>query len=326
MGLPADMSAWVVSDGTRGMEVQSLALARALGIDPVIKRIRPSPLLRAFPAWGRCRMIPPSAGGDQLTPPWPDLVIGCGRRNAGAVLSVKARSGGHSFAVQIQDPRIDPAHFGALIVPEHDPARGDNVIVTTASLNGLASLDLRAEAKRFDRLVQPLPGPRVLVAVGGATRRQKIEDALVDRFIGNLERLIDSGCGLMITASRRTPERLVQALAELGEEEAAACFWNGEGENPYFGFMGAADAIVVTSDSVNMVSEACSSGKGVYVADLLAPAGRIAVFHENLRKRGLTRPFDGYVEPFLYEPLQDAEAAAARVRSMLEGHLDQRDR
>ena len=103
MSLPAEMAAWVVSDGARGMEVQSIALARALGIEPVIKRIRPSPLLRAFPGLGSWRIIPPSAGGDALTPPWPDLVIGCGRRNAGAVLSIKARSGGHSFAAQIQD-------------------------------------------------------------------------------------------------------------------------------------------------------------------------------------------------------------------------------
>ncbi|WP_193173233.1 mitochondrial fission ELM1 family protein [Nisaea nitritireducens] len=326
MSLPADMSAWVVSDGTRGMEVQSVALARALGMDPVIKRIRPSTLLRAFPALGSWRVVPPSAGGDPLGPPWPDLVIGCGRRNAGAVLSVKGRSGGHSFAVQIQDPRIDPALFDALIVPEHDPGRGDNVIVTTASLNSLATMDLPAEAKRFSHMIQPLPGPRVLVAVGGATRRQKVEDAMVDRFVGNLEQLIDSGCGLMITASRRTPERLVEALFALGENEAAACFWNGEGENPYLGFIGAADVIVVTSDSVNMVSEACSSGKGVYVADLLVPSGRIAAFQENLRSRKLTRPFDGHVEPFLYEPLNDAVSAAEALRPMLERHLERRHR
>ena len=119
--------------------------------------------------------------------------------------------------------------------------------MTTASLNGLASLDLRAEAKRFGSLFDPLPGPRVLVAVGGPTRRQQVDDALADRFMDNLERLIDSGCGLMITASRRTPERLVAALSRLGDEETAACFWNGEGDNPYFGFVGAADAIVVTS-------------------------------------------------------------------------------
>ena len=48
--------------------------------------------------------------------------------------------------------------------------------------------------------------------------------------------------------------------------------WDGEGENPYFGLLGLADFLVVTCDSVNMVSEAASTGKPVYVADL--PGGR----------------------------------------------------
>lgn len=320
MSPPDKLSVWIVSDGTRGMEVQSIALARALGADPVVKRIRPAPWLRVFPALGAWRAVPPAAGGDPLSPPWPDLVIGCGRRTAGAVLAVKARSGGRSFAVQIQDPRVDPGQFDALVVPEHDPVRGANVILTTGSLNALAVTDLKAEAARIAPLIRSLPGPRVLVAVGGPTRRQRVDPALADRFAGDLERLIDSGCGLMMTASRRTPERLAEALKALADAEPAALLWDGTGDNPYFGFLGAADAIVVTSDSVNMTSEACSSGKGVYVADLLDLSGRIGTFQKTLRERGLTRPFAGHVEPFLYEPLHDAEMAAEEVLGLLARH------
>src|SRR3546814_5644221 len=40
------------------------------------------------------------------------------------------------------------------------------------------------------------------------------------------------------------------------------------GENPYFAYLGLADAILVTADSVNMVCEAASTGKPVYVIDL----------------------------------------------------------
>ncbi|UUX51567.1 mitochondrial fission ELM1 family protein [Nisaea acidiphila] len=316
MSLPAGATAWIVSDGTRGMEVQSLALARALGLDPVVKRIRPAPWLRAFPSLGCCRAVPSSAGGDTLAPPWPDLVIGCGRRNAGAVLSIKARSRGRSFAVQIQDPRLDPALFDALVVPEHDPVRGANVVLTTGSLNGIFALDLKNEAKRFEDLIGKLPTPRVLVSVGGPTRRSRVDPALADRFAENLKRLMDSGGGLMMTTSRRTPDHLVRALRELADDSESALLWNGEGENPYLGFLGAADTIVVTSDSVNMTSEACSTGKGVYVADLLRPSGRIGIFQRTLPARGLTRPFSGEAAPFAYDPLRDAELAADGVRRL----------
>jgi hypothetical protein len=39
-------------------------------------------------------------------------------------------------------------------------------------------------------------------------------------------------------------------------------------ENPYFGFLGLADSIIVTGDSMSMVAEACATRKPVYIFDL----------------------------------------------------------
>ena len=47
-----------------------------------------------------------------------------------------------------------------------------------------------------------------------------------------------------------------------------AFIWDGSGANPYFGMLGAADAIVVTADSVSMISEAAATGKPVYIVEL----------------------------------------------------------
>ena len=49
--------------------------------------------------------------------------------------------------------------------------------------------------------------------------------------------------------------------------------WDGAGKNPYFAMLGWADAILVTADSVSMLSDACTTGKPVY----LIP--RMAVIH-----------------------------------------------
>lgn len=314
----SDLAVWIVSDGTRGMQVQAEALAGALGVTPVVKLIRPSPLLRAFPRLGRCRLVPPSAGGDPLLPPWPDLVIACGRRNAGAALAVKARSGGRTLLVQIQDPRLDPRLFDLLVIPEHDPTRGANVVLTQGSLNRLAEADLAGETACFAATIDPLPRPRVMVAVGGATRRQPVDPQRAAALLADLARLADSGAGLMITTSRRTPDDLADRLGDLAARHGAA-LWRGDGANPYLAFLGAAEAIVVTSDSVNMVSEACSTGKPVLVADLVAPKGRIAAFLDGLASRGLTRPFAGRIERYDYAPLDDAAVAGAAVRRLLEG-------
>ncbi|MEZ5919300.1 MAG: ELM1/GtrOC1 family putative glycosyltransferase [Alphaproteobacteria bacterium] len=69
-----------------------------------------------------------------LEPPWPDLLIASGRKSIAASRYIRKMSGGKTLTVQIQDPRTNPAQFD-LAVPAHDPTRGENVLVTTASPN-----------------------------------------------------------------------------------------------------------------------------------------------------------------------------------------------
>ena len=47
---PQQPLAWVLTDGTVGMRIQCLGLAKTAGLLPVIKHIHPSWLLRALPA------------------------------------------------------------------------------------------------------------------------------------------------------------------------------------------------------------------------------------------------------------------------------------
>ena len=73
--------------------------------------------------------------------------------------------------------------------------------------------------------------------------------------------------------------------------------WDGAGENPYFAFLALADAIVVTEDSVNMVTEAAGTGKPVYVQSLAGRSSRLSRFHRLMQERGVTRPFEGNSRP-----------------------------
>ena len=96
-----------------------------------------------------------------------------------------------------------------------------------------------------------------------------------------------------------------------------AIIWDGTGDNPYFGFLGLADAIVVTGDSVNMVTEAAGTGKPVFVQALKGRSTRLACFHRLMRERGATRPFEGRLETWTYAPINDTELVASAVRRAL---------
>ena len=95
-----------------------------------------------------------------------------------------------------------------------------------------------------------------------------------------------------------------------------AYIWEGEGENPYRGLLGLADALVVTCDSVNMATEAAATGKPLYVVMFEAASDRVESFHKDLRESGHARVFEGEIdfswhpEPLLETPRIAAEIAA----------------
>jgi mitochondrial fission protein ELM1 len=99
-------------------------------------------------------------------------------------------------------------------------------------------------------------------------------------------------------------------------------FWDGRGENPYFGYLGLADAVIVTADSVTMISEAAATGKPVHVAALEGGSAKFRRFHAAMQEAGVTRPFAGRLEDWRYEPLDEAARIATEVRRRLElaGH------
>ena len=89
---------------------------------------------------------------------------------------------------------------------------------------------------------------------------------LIKKFIESLHNLQrNTNSQLLITTSRRTNQRLIKSLkSELGRNNYIY-EWSSGDKNPYLALLAMGDAIVVTGDSVSMCSEACSTGKPVYI-------------------------------------------------------------
>ena len=144
---------------------------------------------------------------------------------------------------------------------------------------------------------------------GGGDRRVA---GFGDRAVSGQD-LAQRGFGLAITTSRRTgAAATAQLRARL--EPLGAYIWDGKGENPYFGLLALADVVIVTSDSVSMVSEAAFSGKPVHVFELEGGSAKFARFHQALRDAGISRPFRGAIERWVYTPPDDTARAAAEIR------------
>lgn len=66
-----------------------------------------------------------------------------------------------------------------------------------------------------------------------------------------------------------------------------------------------------------MVSEACYTGRPVYVAKLEGRSRRFDALHQSLQEAGYTRPFDCTLETWEYAPLDENQRIAAIVRERM---------
>jgi uncharacterized protein len=311
---------WCLTDGRPGMENQAVGLAEAMGLKPVVKRVflkTPwrilTPHLMAFKRYAF------TDGSDPVTPPWPDILIATGRPSILPSLYVKGQSGGRAFTVQLQDPVSLRWRFDRIVAPAHDGLTGENAIVMDGALHRINPERLAAEAPRWAEAFAAIPAPRISVLLGGDNSRYKFGEAEVRKLGRQLKALAGQGHGLLVTGSRRTGEATLAAL----REELAGCaafISDGTGNNPYFGMLAHADAFIVTCDSVNMVTEACSTGKPVHVVKL-PPKGRapgerdkFARFQRSLVESGRIRFFDGRIETWVYEPLREMERVARLIQ------------
>ena len=290
---------WVISDGTKGMEVQALGLAEQLSPAPQLIRTGPLPSLsRHFPSLARQGLCPmPKALRQALNAPnvpdsTPDIVITCGRRHAGLSLMMR-RFGNNSDrgrikTIHIQNPHLPSEYFDWLIVPSHDDLRGDNVLVSLGSLNRLDTL--MRQNPPPPKAVKALEGRKIAVLIGGSNRRYRVQAQDYHRFgtsLADIASMTESA--LLLIPSRRANCEAQEAMrAPLAN--TPHWWWDGTEPNPYPWILRQADAVIVTADSVNMTSEAVSSGKPVHTAELRPESGRIARFHKIMQEAGYTKP------------------------------------
>ncbi|HJP98586.1 MAG TPA: mitochondrial fission ELM1 family protein [Rhodanobacteraceae bacterium] len=307
-------TAWVISDGAAGNERQALALTAALGASA---RVLALPL-RAPWAWIAPRRFP---GGrlalsmrdrPGFAPPWPDVAIGCGRSAALLTRMLRGLSRGDCYTVQVLDPRIDPRHWDAVVAPGHDRLHGANVLTTVGSLNPIDDAWLASGREAFPDFAA-FPRPRTALLVGGPRHGIEFDGAFLRRLVDVVTALARDG-SVLATTSRRTPAAFAESLRD--RLASLPCtFWNGEGANPYPGVLAWADCIVVTPDSVNMLSEACATGVPVHTASTAPLPDKLARFHAALRERGLL------VEPGAARadvpPLRETQAIAAELRERM---------
>ena len=312
------LTIWAVSDGRSGIENQALGLAEAVArkvmADVVVKRVGWRGRLGRLPAL--MNLFPKRALSDQsdtFEAPWPDLWIAAGRATLPLSIRMGRWSEGRTFVVQIQDPRLPTRMFDLVAPPKHDRLTGENVFPIIGSPHRVTTARMVKELARFRERIDPLPEPRVAVMVGGKSKAFDLSPARAETIARELDLALEQeGASLLMTFSRRTPEKSKAILRERLSHRPGF-IWDGEGPNPYFALLAAADFIAVTEDSINMAAEAASTGKPVFIIEMDGDQRRKRLFHADLEARGAARPFGGSFYRWTYEPLRETDRLAEEI-------------
>ena len=322
---------------------QVLAVAEVLGWPFATKEIGYGPLAR-LPNWllGRSLLGLTPAARAVLVPPWPALVIAAGRRSLPVVRWLKRRQPA-TFLVQLMWPG-SARGLDLIAVPAHDRLPEWPQLVRTQGVpHRITAARLAEAAAALAPRLADLPRPWIACLIGGSNRPvpfTRADAAALGRQANALARA--RAGSLLITSSRRTDARWLPALLGTLEGPRLVHRWTPRtpdrsrdgsfddrpetSDNPYLGLLGAADAIIVTADSASMCTEACATGKPVFLFHPAAGVStRIARLHAALESQGCLHPLGSAWPERRPPPLNPADAVADAIRARLCA-TDQRSR
>ncbi|GJL95975.1 MAG: hypothetical protein DHS20C05_23800 [Hyphococcus sp.] len=312
---------WVLTDGKIGDDVQCLAVAEALAPDFDKRVITPRAPWVWMAPWGPIdpRDAPSNPDSPIAKGPgngWPNLVVASGRRAIPYARAVKKVSNGKCFVVIMKDPRVSPSSVDLIWAPVHDKLTGANVVTTLTSPHGLA----RPIADARDTPTGPiseLAKPMLGVVLGGPSGGARFDDVIADDLIAKIRHAKGNFASLALTPSRRTPDAFLKTLKN-ALTATDTFIWDRSGDNPYVDILAHSDALIVTADSHNMMSEAVSTGAGVYAFRPPGLAKKMAWFVDALESKGAVRNLEKCdVEPIRTTPIDATDEIVEAIKQLL---------
>ncbi|MEM7547663.1 MAG: ELM1/GtrOC1 family putative glycosyltransferase [Pseudomonadota bacterium] len=260
---PADVAPliWLLLGRNHGDNTQARTLAE-LVCGRIDGSVREWPLshnlLREVPNDWLGRSLRTLRNAPAFSLPWPDMVIGVGRRNVPAARWIAAESGGKTKLVWLGRPRAALHYF--------------DLVLATAQY-GLG------DAPNLHRLSLPFSpaqpaiagGTRRLVMLGGPSWSARITTAYLDEF-ARIAGVAGTG-RLSVITSPRSPAGAATYLGDRLGKNTEIYDWARDGgqPNPYRTWLAEAESCVLSGDSVSLLSDAVGTGRPVTVVPAPPP-------------------------------------------------------
>ena len=310
------LKALLLTEGMHGMISQVEGMAKALNTEYSHKIVRLS-----FP-WN---LIPP-----KLTPvsqivlkdkiyitenEIPDIIISCGRKSVIPSIFLKKKNS-KIFTIHIQDPKVSFKNFDAIVAPDHDNLKGDNIYTSKGAIHYITEEEI-SKAKEY--LVDKIKSKKIVsLILGGPNKYYSFNfDQIISIFNQIKSIFVSSGYKVIIIPSMRTPKETINlAMREMG---SCGYVVNKVDKQAYLSAYALANYIIVTCDSTSMISEAATSGKPIFIAHMKAKKNnyRFKRFFELFKQLGITRDLGEKVENWTYNKHNEAQRIALEIKNKI---------
>ena len=301
---------WLLTEGAHGMISQVEGLASAMNATFDHKTVKLKNIFKFIPP----KFSPKSKSVfnfSELTKssnPLPDYLISCGRKSVIPNIVLKSyfkNLYNHNIKnIHIQDPKISSNNFDYIIAPEHDnPLEGNNIIRSVGALHYVTEKEVE-NSNHEEKLV-------VSIILGGPNKYYLFSENEIKKFIFKITQAKNNITKINIIGSRRTPLQLFENIKKKFNTNIFNYDFSLKKEN-YLKLMSEASHIVVTSDSISMISEAAITGKPIYVAELIKNKNdyRFQRFVSLFEKLGIIRRLDQTLDYWTYEKLYETKRIA----------------
>jgi len=223
-----------------------------------------------------------------------DFVVSCGSSTAG--LNYLLSSDYQAKSVVVLKPGIHSMNrFDLVVLPQHDKKKSyeakNNVIFTKGAPNLIdakyAAVQSELLLKRFSHLKKG-NNFKIGFLLGGDTKGYYFDERNIKMVIHQIKEVAEElNAHILITTSRRTPASIENMLSrEFKRYEKCPLLIIANKNNPegaVGGIIGLSDVVLVSGDSVSMISEAASSGKKTVVFPAQRKISASGKVHKHVR-------------------------------------------
>ena len=299
----------LLTEGMHGMISQVEGLAKALNLEFIHEKIE----LNNF--W---KMIPP-----KLTPVKNfvfkndmskkfNVVISCGRKSVIPSIFLKKRFRNKIMNIHIQDPKVLLNNFDFVIAPEHDGLEGKNVLKSKGAIHYLTEKELE---ENIDYLKPRIKKKKVIVFIaGGPNKYYDFHNEIINKiFTKTKKNFINKGYQLIFIPSIRTPQRIIDKARNFFDDSHIII--PDIDKKAYLSSLRLADYIIVTCDSISMISEAAMTGKPIYVAQMpsIKKNIRFQKFYELFRSLDIIKNLEDTVQEWNYKKLNETDRISGYI-------------